>query len=144
MNLTAKQLRFVDEYLLDGNGTRAAVAAGYGLAGARVRAHRLTKDNEAVMAEIAARQGIDSQRLQIGRHEVIAGLQEAFLMARELREPAAMVSAARELGRLMGFYEPQRHALQVSAMADAEPMLRRLHTMSDAELSALAAPEAAA
>jgi hypothetical protein len=141
--LTAKQQRFVDEYLVDGNGTRAAVAAGYGRAGARVRAHALTKRNEVVMAAIAARQWIDSHRLQISRQDVIGGLQEAFVMAREQREPSAMVSAARELGRLMGFYEPLRHAVEVTAVTNME-LMRRLHTMSDAELSALAAPEAAA
>jgi hypothetical protein len=53
LTLTAKQQRFIAEYLVDGNGARAAIAAGYGRAGARVRAHRLTRDNAAVQAEIA-------------------------------------------------------------------------------------------
>ena len=29
MKLTAKQIRFVDEYLVDFNGTQAAIRAGY-------------------------------------------------------------------------------------------------------------------
>ena len=102
--LTPKQARFVHEYLVDGNGARAAIAAGYGLAGARVRAHRLTKDNVAVRAEIRARQGAETQRLQIQRRDVLAGLLEAFKIAKETREPATMVSACRELGRMLGFY----------------------------------------
>jgi phage terminase small subunit len=36
--LTQKQQRFVAEYMVDGNGSRAAIAAGYGHAGARIRA----------------------------------------------------------------------------------------------------------
>ena len=136
--LTAKQHRFVDEYLVDGNGARAAVAAGYGLAGARVRAHRLTKDNVAVRAEIRARQGVDSQRLQIDRQDVLKGLLEAFAMAKEMREPAAMVSAAREVGRMLGFYEPIRSAVAISA-GGGEDDLRRIQSMSDAELLAVAA-----
>ena len=80
--LTQKQQRFVAEYMVDGNGSRAAIAAGYGHAGARVRAHRLTRDNVAVQAEIRARQGVDSQRLQMERQDVIAGLLEAIAQAR--------------------------------------------------------------
>jgi phage terminase small subunit len=33
--LTAKQARFVAEYLVDGNGAGAAVRAGYGAGGAK-------------------------------------------------------------------------------------------------------------
>ena len=140
--LTPKQARFVDEYLVDGNGARAAIAAGYGLAGARVRAHRLTKDNVAVRAEIRARQGAETQRLQIQRRDVLAGLLEAFAMARERREPATMVSSAREVGRMLGFYEPERHQVEVSAGADLE--MGRLARLSDDELLRLMASGAGA
>ena len=136
--LTPKQARFVDEYLLDGNGARAAIAAGYGLAGARVRAHRLTKDNVAVRAEIRARQGAETQRLQIQRRDVLAGLLEAFAMAKEKREPAVMVNAAREVGRMMGFYTPVRSEVAISAGGgDNDPL--RMEAMSDAELMAVLA-----
>ncbi|MBK6470364.1 MAG: terminase small subunit [Betaproteobacteria bacterium] len=138
--LTAKQQRFLDEYGVDGNGTRAAVAAGYGRAGASVAAHRLLRNPKA-RAVIEARQGVDSQRLQISRQDVLTGLVEAFAMAKEKREPAAMVSAARELGRLMGFYEPQRHAVEVTAGADAE--MGRYERMSDEELLRLVGSAAA-
>lgn len=51
--LTAKQARFIDEYLVDGNGTAAAVRAGYGRAGARVAAHRaLRNDNVSAPIEL--------------------------------------------------------------------------------------------
>ena len=132
--LTAKQQRFVDEYLVDGNGTRAAVAAGYGLAGAAVAAHRVLKNAKA-RAVIEARQGVDGQRLQIERQDVLNGLIEAFAMAKEKREPAVMVSAARELGRLMGLYPSERRTVEVSAGATlAEGGL--WERMTDAELMA--------
>ena len=136
--LTPKQARFVDEYLVDGNGARAAIAAGYGLAGARVRAHRLTKDNVAVRAEIRERQGAETQRLQIQRRDVLAGLLEAFAMAKEKREPAVMINAAREVGRMLGFYEPIRSAVAISAGAGDKDRLR-MESMSDAELMAVIA-----
>lgn len=134
--LTAKQQRFVDEYLVDGNGTRAAVAAGYGRAGASVAAHRLLR-NPNTRAVVEARQGIDSKRLQIDRQDVIAGLQEAFEMAREKREPAAMVIACRQLSRMLGFAAPQRHQVEVLATADAE--MGRYERMTDSELIRLVA-----
>ena len=72
--LTAKQQRFIAEYLVDGNGARAALAAGYGPAGAKVTAHRLTHANQAVEAEIRARQAHDRDRLAIDRTAVILSL----------------------------------------------------------------------
>lgn len=110
-NLSAKQARFIAEYLVDTNGSRAARAAGYGVAGARVAAHRLLT-NANVKAEIEARQGVDATRLGTRRQDVIAGLQEAFQIARQQGDPAVMVSASRELGRLGGAV-PGRGAARV-------------------------------
>jgi phage terminase small subunit len=43
--LTAKQTRFIDEFLVDSNGAAAAVRAGYAPGSAKVAASRmLTKD----------------------------------------------------------------------------------------------------
>jgi len=41
MKLTPKQIRFVDEYLVDFNASRAAIAAGYSSSGAKVQGSRL-------------------------------------------------------------------------------------------------------
>lgn len=57
--MTAKQARFIDEYLVDANGTQAAIRAGYGAAGARVAAHRLLT-NVAISSAIEARQSADA------------------------------------------------------------------------------------
>lgn len=134
--LTTKQARFVAEYLVDGNGARAAVAAGYGRAGSRVAAHRLlTYAN--VQAAIQARQGVDSQRLGLDRQAVIQGLLEAVQMARDRREPAAMISAWRELGRLMGYYAPERRQIEATAVVGEVKLMAQMTAMSDAELMAV-------
>ena len=96
--LTAKQARFIDEYLVDANGTQAAIRAGYGAAGARVAAHRLLT-NVAISSAIEARQKADATRLWIDRESVLAGLLEAVEMAREQRNPAGMIAGLREIGR---------------------------------------------
>lgn len=57
--LTFRRARFVAEYLVDGNGTRAAIAAGYGVAGAPVAAFRLLR-NDKVQNALQARQSADA------------------------------------------------------------------------------------
>lgn len=57
--LTAKQAKFAAGYPVNGNGTRAAVAAGYGRAGARTTASR-TLANAHVLKALQARQSADA------------------------------------------------------------------------------------
>jgi phage terminase small subunit len=49
-NINPRQQRFVVEYLKDGNGTGAAIRAGYATSSAAVDAHRLL--NEWVLQQI--------------------------------------------------------------------------------------------
>lgn len=135
--LTAKQQRFIAEYLVDGNGARAAVAAGYGRAGSRVRAHRLTRDNAAVQAEIARRQALESDRLAIDRAAVITGILSGIELAKERMDGATVIRGWAELGKLMGYFSATRHQVEVTAAQDAE--MGRLERLSDAELVKLMA-----
>mgnify|MGYP003593905267 CR=1 FL=1 len=134
--ITPRQAKFVDEYLVDGNGTQAATRAGYGAAGARVAAYRLLT-NVAISSAIEAHQRADATRLSIERETVLAQLLEAVEMARTQMNPAGMVAGLREIGKLMGFYAPERVKVAVDAGQAAE--LRRLERMSDEELVALMA-----
>jgi phage terminase small subunit len=136
--LSPKQARFVDEFGLDHNGTRAAVAAGYGAAGASVAAHRLLR-NDKVRAEIEARQGVDARRLQTGRQEALEGLLEAVAAAREQANPMAMIAGWREIGKMLGFYAPERREFEVGAAAAGAAEQRRWEAMTDAELEAVVA-----
>lgn len=129
--MTPRQARFVDEYLIDGNGTQAATRAGYGAAGARVAAHRLLT-NVAISSAIEARRRADSARLAVTRQNVLQQLMEAFDLAREMGQPAAMVAAARELGRLMGFYAPAQATVRLTG--EAGSLQRSLSAMTDEEL----------
>jgi len=134
--LTAKQTRFIDEYLVDANGTQAAIRAGYGALGARVAAHRLLT-NVAISSAIEARQRVDAARLSVDRNRVLTGLLEAVEMAREQRNPAGMIAGLREIGKLMGLYAPERVKMAVDDGQTAD--LRRLEGMSDEALVALMA-----
>ena len=131
--MTAKQARFVDEYLVDANGTQAAIRAGYGAAGARVAAHRLLT-NVAISSAIEARQRVDATRLSVDRNRVLTGLLEAVEMAREQRNPAGMVAGLREIGKLMGFYTDR---VKVDVGDADQQERRRMEAMTDAELLAM-------
>ena len=84
LTLTAKQTRFISEYLVDGNGSAAAVRAGYSQKTARaIATENLTKP--AIQNALQARQSADATRLSIKLDDVLAGLQEAVQQAREQR-----------------------------------------------------------
>jgi hypothetical protein len=137
-SLSDKQGKFVREYLVDGNGARAAVEAGYGVAGLRVAACRLlAKAN--VQKALQARQSADATRLSISRIEVTKRLLDAYKMAEEQGGPMAMISAAREIGRMLGFYQADAHRVEVTRTPRGSR--RALATMSDAELLAMMAAD---
>lgn len=138
-HLSDRQAKFVAEYLVDGNGSRAAVAAGYGIAGSRVAAHRLLTSAN-VSEALRARQTADAAELSTQRVDVLTGLLEAFTLAKEQGNPAAMVSAARECGRLMGYYAPERRKVD---MGVADGCARKqMNALSDAELLAMSQGDA--
>lgn len=113
--LTPKQLRWIDEFLVDGNASAAAVRAGYSERSARSIAHEnMTKPD--VQAVLQARQMDVANDLLITRQGVIQGLLEAVDMGREERNPAAMVSALREIGKMLGFYAPESKRVELTAV----------------------------
>lgn len=133
---TAKQARFIDEFLVDSNGAAAAIRAGYAPGSAKVAASRmLTKDNP-VRSAIQARQDVDSARLGVTRDRVISRLLEAFDMAKEKREPMAMVRAAAEVGKMLGFYAPERKTVEIQS-TEQSVSFAEMQAMSDAQLLAL-------
>ena len=133
--LTAKQAKFVNEYLVDGNGTRAAIAAGYGRPGAHVTASRLLRDPK-VQKALQARQSVDATRLSLSRDRVVAGLLRAVEEARFQANPAAMIAGWREIGRMLGFYSPEVRRVEITSPA-SQAERARFEAMSDAELLAV-------
>lgn len=73
MALTAKQARFVDEYLIDLNATQAAIRAGYSAGSAEVEGSRLLR-NAKVAAEVSSRQAERAKRTEITQDRVLEEL----------------------------------------------------------------------
>ncbi|WP_120497527.1 terminase small subunit [Kiloniella sp. EL199] len=85
--LTERQKRFVEEYLIDFNATQAAIRAGYSPNSVKQSASRTLKNplmQEAIEQAKAAR----SQRLQIDADYVLKGAVELFERCMQ-RSPAA-------------------------------------------------------
>lgn len=97
MALTAKQKRFVAEYLIDLNGKQAAIRAGYSVRRAEVTASELLanrKVSEGVALAMAARE----QRTHITQDRVLQELARiAFFDIRKLYNEAGGMKAPHEL-----------------------------------------------
>ena len=129
-NLTARQLRWIDEYLVDFNGAAAAVRAGYSRKCARSIAYENTT-KLAIQEVLHSRQAEMGNKLRITREGVVRGLVEAVDTARLQQNPMAMISGLRELGRMMGFYAPAVKRVEVTATPGPHTHFERL---SDSEL----------
>ena len=133
--LTPKQLRWIDEYLIDFNGAAAAVRAGYSPKSARSIAHE-NQTKPDIQSVLQARQADMAKELQITRQGVIRGLLDAVELGREQQNPSAMVGALREVAKMLGFYEPEVKKIEVLT-TDQSSRQANFAAMNDAQLLAL-------
>ncbi|WP_085905834.1 terminase small subunit [Kiloniella majae] len=75
--LTERQKRFVEEYLIDFNATQAAIRAGYSPNSVKQSASRTLK-NPLVQDAIEHAKSVRSQRLQVDADYVLKGAVELF------------------------------------------------------------------
>lgn len=68
--LSPRQERFVDEYMVDSNGTQAAIRAGYAKSGADVQAFRLLR-NASIIKAIQARRDRIANKFELTRERLI-------------------------------------------------------------------------
>lgn len=92
MSLTARQQRFVDEYLIDLNATQAAIRAGY--AKPNQQGPRLLV-NVGVRAEINKRKSARAEKLEITAAAITARLMSIADRAEKMDGPSAL-SVARQ------------------------------------------------
>ena len=83
-DITPRQWRFVEEYLIDLNGTQAATRAGYAPESAHVTSSRLLK-NANVAADIERLQRGNSYELDQMKTDVILGLKQIATTGRTAR-----------------------------------------------------------
>lgn len=113
--ITDKQKRFVDEYLIDLNGKQAAIRAGYSEKTAEVQASRLLS-NVKVKEEISKRQLVISAKFELNRETMIKELIEVMNSCKKegidgkgvIKDRGNWNKAIDLLNKLGGLYEPQK------------------------------------
>ena len=119
--LTPKQARFVEEYLVDANGTQAAIRAGYSKRSAKVTASQnLSKAN--VAAEIAKNRVARTVRTQITADDVVQRLQ--LLASAELPNAASWDSVSVALVDSDKLSAAERAAVRSVKMGQYGPEIR--------------------
>jgi len=101
--LTIKQQRFVEEYVIDFNATRAAVSAGYSEKTARsISSELLTKPY--IRSEIKTHLDELSTDSFVSREVILTGLLKEAMGTGKNSTPASRVNAWAQLGKLSGLY----------------------------------------
>ncbi|MNO93117.1 Terminase small subunit [compost metagenome] len=103
MALTAKQERFVQEYLKDLNATQAALRAGYSDKTAGSVGHENLKKPE-IAAEIEKRQEKIGEDNGITVEWILGEMKDTYRQAKEIGELSAANKSLEMLGRYKGMF----------------------------------------
>jgi phage terminase small subunit len=108
--LTAKQKRFVEEYLIDLNAAAAAVRAGYSEKASSVEGCRLMKKPQ-IAAAVKAAQDARAGRTEINQDFVLKGLKAEAEGSGDDSSSSARIRAFELLGKHLGmFVDRHEHA----------------------------------
>ena len=103
--MTAKQRRYVKEYCLDFNGTRAAIAAGYSKKTARqIGSENLTKP--AIQGAIKSEVAKLDEETEITKEGLIQDLVKIKNEHRS-KTPYAAIRAIEAIARMKGWHDPK-------------------------------------
>ena len=80
------------------------------------------------------------QRLQLDRERVLGGHLEAIDIALARSDPTGMIRGWVEIGKLLGYYAPER-VVKVDVSIAAKRTINELEILSDAELLEMVAAE---
>lgn len=133
--LTDKQKGFVKFWAAGESLMSAAYKAGYDES-SLTYAYRLAKQPN-VLKLYEEEKRLYEEASNMSRKKVMDMLVEAYDMAKLMAEPASMVSAAREIGKMCGYYEPV--AKKVDITVNGKALTKRLDQMSDEDLAKMIA-----
>jgi len=112
--MNTKQKKFVTAYLVDGDGPRAAVAAGYSPATAArllalpaVRA-AIRAETERRQAELERHRAAAQERAKVSLDSLLAEAEAARVVSKEAGAGSAMVAATVLKARLLGMLDAER------------------------------------
>jgi len=99
--------------------------------------HQLSRPH--VAHEIEKRREDYRIRMKLTREDVAEVFSDAINMARFMSEPSTMIMGAREVGKMLGYYEPE--VIKVQMSDSAVSLQDQLKVLTDAELYALLAEQ---
>ena len=115
MALKGKQQRFVEEYLIDLNATRAAIRAGYSEKTASAIGHENLRKPTIVEA-IAEAQAKRSKRLEVTVDSISLEFTEDRKLAHKVKQPGAAVSATAHKAKLHGLMTAERPLVEIGSI----------------------------
>ena len=101
--LTPKQERFVEEYLVDLNATKAAERAGYSARTANEQGARLLA-NVSVQEAIQAAKAKRAKKIAVSAEDVLRGVIEVTMLAREEGDLKTALKGYELQGKLIGMW----------------------------------------
>ena len=125
------QQRLFAKYWAEGESVQTAMArAGYSVTQYSY-GYRMQKMPN-VRALYMSEKALYEEASQMSRKKVMDMLLEAYDVAKTVSEPSSMVAAAREVGRMCGYYEPTKTTLEISVNGSIS--IDRMNRLSDEEL----------
>ena len=135
--LTERQRLFCEMYIGPGRHCAALAArlAGYAPGCSHVTGCQLLKKPK-IAATVRGLEDALAVEMGVSRQAVIAQLVGAADLARELREPASMISAFRNVAQICGYYRKEE-TKRLELTGDQAAVRTKYAAMTDAELLAL-------
>jgi hypothetical protein len=125
--LTTQQKQYAENRAFGMSEERSAIAAGY--------AEKIN-EREAVQEEIARIRRITAANTGVTKEQVVQMFMDAADFAKILGDPAGLVAAAREIGKMLGYYAPEVKKTLIGV--DKSTLKKALQEMSDDELHRIA------
>lgn len=114
---------------------KSAIIAGYAGAGAGTSLSEI-ESSPTVQTRLAEIKAETAKNTKITKEDVVDMLIDAANMAKLTADPQGMVAAARELGKMLGYYAPE--VKRVTHGLDKGSLRQVLEEMSDEDLQRLA------
>lgn len=134
-SLSAKQERFVEEYLVDLNATQAAIRAGYSKKTAHVIGHENLRKPKVAEA-IAQRRAEVSEETGITQKFVLGCITDAIEMSQADKNVMGIYRGAELLGKHLGMFEGQGQGEE-----KAQPLRFDIHVNAPAGSVRVTKPE---
>lgn len=102
--LSAKEERFCREYVIDYNGTQAAIRSGYKASDAPVRASKLLRKAK-VAARVRELQQEMAERLSLNQDYVVIELVKTYNECKDSDDPKNALRALELMGKHLGMFD---------------------------------------